>query len=313
MQCTELDAPAMPAIASYQIPHLLGVVDYSKSKTLKPDGDTIHLFDPLLLVNNQVMQPKEGMFFVWVTGAIKPRVLEVKSSLGRNYVTVRLEGVDAPDEHYHSQAFKMKDKGKVTSYALDPKLGGEDRSQPLWKPATEHLVNTLQAAGHALVLLDREVTDHYGRALGYVYSSTPFGEKRDFISLDLIKRGLAFPFLFESAGDLIPSFLDAAKTAKAAGLGVWKNYSHKPLTYTSSYAAPKHWTDPEPAAQQKGKLNLPCVFRRIVDAHQLVGLKRETALRKYDAMNYRTGDVLPGDKYHEIAVEDLIWAPHSFT
>jgi hypothetical protein len=45
----------------------------------------------------------------------------------------------------------------------------------------------------------------------------------------------------------------------------------------------------------------------------LVGLKRDVALRKYDAMNYRTGDVLPGDQYDEIPVEDLIWAPHSFT
>ena len=303
----------MPALASYQIPHLLGVVDYSKSKTLKPDGDTIHLFDPLLLVNNQVQHPKEGMFFVWVTGAMKPRVLEVKSSGGRNYVTVRLEGMDAPEEHYHSQAFKVKSKGKVTAYDLDPKHGGEDRSQPLWKAATDHLVNTMQTAGHTLVLLDREVTDRYGRALGYAYNSNASGEKLDFVSLDLVKRGLAFPFLFESANDLIPSFLDAAKAAKAANLGVWKHYSHKPLTFTSSYAAPKHWIDDEPAAQQKGKINLPCVFRRIVDAHQLIGLKRDVALRKYDAMNYRTGDVLPGDKYHEIPVEDLIWAPHSFT
>jgi endonuclease YncB( thermonuclease family) len=303
----------MPAIASYQIPHLLGVVDYSKSKTLKPDGDTIHLFDPLLLVNNQVIQPKEGMFFVWVTGALKPKIIEVKSSLGRNYVTVRLEGIDAPEEHYRATPFKVKTKGKVFAYELNPKVTHEDRSQPLWKPATDHLVNTLQAAGHALVLLDREAVDIHGRALGYVYASNAFGEKRDFISLDLVKRGLAFPFMFESGGDLIPQFLDAAKTAKATNLGIWKNYSHKALAVTSSYAAPKHWSDEEPAAQQKGKLNLPCVFRRIVDSHQLVGLKREVALRKYDAMNFRTGDVLPGDQYDEIPVEDLIWAPHSFT
>lgn len=304
--------PIMHALVSYQIPHLLGVVDYSKSKTLKPDGDTIHLFDPLLLVNNQVIQPKEGMFFVWVTGALKPRVLEVKTSGGRNYVSVRLEGIDAPEEHYRSASFKVKSNGKVTVYELNPKTSGEDRSQPLWKAATDHLVNTLQAAGHALVLLDREVVDQHGRALGYVYASNATAEKGDFMSLDLLKRGLAFPFLFESSGDFIASFLDAAKHAKLAGLGVWKNYSHKPLTFSSTYAAPKHWNDDEPAAQQKGKLNLPCVFRRLVDVHQINGLKRDQALRKYDAMNYRTGEVLPGDQYEAIPVEDLIWAPHSF-
>ncbi len=302
----------MPALTSYQVPHLLGVVDYSKSTTLKPDGDTIHLFDPLLLANNQVHHPKEGMFFVWVTGSTKPRVLEVKASGGRSYVSVRLEGIDAPEEHYRSAAFSTKVNGKKVDYHLDGKAG-EDRSQPMWKPATEHLVNTLQAAGHTLVLLDREVVDSHGRALGYVYASNAIGERGDFVSLDLVKRGLAFPFVFESANDMIPSFLDAAKSAKAQGLGVWKNYEHKPLTYKSSYPAPKHWNDEETAAQQKGKLNLPVVFRRVVDAHQLDGLNRDVALRKYDAMNYRTGDVLPGDKYHEIPVEDLIWAPHSFT
>lgn len=303
----------MPAIASYQVPHLLGVVDYSKSKTLKPDGDTIHLFDPLLLANGHVHHPKEGMFFVWVTGTSKPKVIEVKASGGRNYVTVRLEGIDAPEEHYRSQPFSAVVKGKKVEFPLDPKAGNDDRSQPQWKPATEHLVNTLQAAGYALAMLDREVTDRYGRALGYVFTSNAIAEKGAFLSLDLVKRGLAFPFPFESAGDMISPLLDAAKSAKAQGLGVWKHYEHKPLTFKSSYAAPKHWNDEEPAAQQKGKINLPCVFRRVVDSHQLVGLNRDAALRKYDAMNFRTGDVLPGDHYHEIPVEDLIWAPHSFT
>lgn len=303
----------MPAIASYQVPHLLGVVDYSKSKTLKPDGHTIHLFDPLLLAGGGVHHPKEGMFFVWVTGVDKPQVIEVKASGGRNYVTVRLEGIDAPEAHYRATPFSLKVKGKKVDYPADAKAGGEDRSQPLWKPATDHLVNALQTAGHALVMLDREVTDSHGRALGYVYTSNASAEKGAFVTLDLVKRGLVFPHPFESSGDKIGPILDAAKAAKAQNLGVWQHYEHKPLTFKSSYAAPKHWNDEEPAAQQKGKLNLPCVFRRIMDAHQLTGLNRDVALRKYDAMNYRTGDVLPGDQYHEIPVEDLIWAPHSFT
>ena len=302
----------MAAITSYQVPHLLGVVDYSKSKLLKPDGDTFHLFDPLLLANGQVHHPKEGMFFIWVTGSAKPRVIEVKASGGRNYVTVRLEGIDAPEEHYRAQPFSLIVKGKKVDYPADPKEGGEDRAQPLWKAATDHLVNTLQTAGHALVMLDREVTDRHGRALGYVFTSNATAEKGAFVSLDLVKRGLAFPFPFESTGDMIGPLLDAAKAARAQNLGVWQHYEHKPLTFKSSYPSPKHWTDDEPAAQQKGKINLPCVFRRVIDAHQLVGLNRDVALRKYDAMNFRTGDLLPGDQYHEIPVEDLVWAPHSF-
>lgn len=302
----------MPAYTSYQVPHLLGVVDYSKTKGLKPDGDTIHLFDPVLLVHGQAILPKNDMFFIWVTGSTKPRIIEVKSNGGRNYAVVRFEGIDAPEEYYHSQPFSMKVKGKTIKYTLDPKVKTEDRSQPLWKPATDYALDTLQKAGHAVVMLDREVVDRYGRALGYVYTSNATGEKQDFLSLDLLKRGLVFPFLFESAGEMIPDFLAATAEAKAKGLGVWKNYKHKPLTYASSWPAPKTFHDPEPPAQQKGALNLPAVFRRIVDAHQLAELSRPDALRKYDAMNYRTGEVLPGDKYDQIPVEDLIWAPHVF-
>jgi endonuclease YncB( thermonuclease family) len=302
----------MPAFVSYQVPHLFGVVDYSKSKTLKPDGDTIHLFDPLLLVHGHVVQPRNEMFFVWVTGGTKPRVIEVKTSGGRPYVTVRLEGIDAPEEHYKATPFNEKQGSKIIAKHEATSKAAHELAQPLWKPATDYVVNTLQAAGHAVVLLDREVTDHYGRARGYGYASDAVGEKGAFVSQEMLKQGLAFPFVFESSGELIQPFLDAAATAKKANLGVWQNYSHKPLTFRSVYNAPKHWNDEPPPAQAKAKLNLPCVFRRIVDSHQLTGLTLPNALKKYDAMNYRTGDTLPGDKYHQIPVEDLIWAPHRF-
>ncbi len=297
------------AFVSYQVPHLLGVVDYSKGKTLKPDGNTIHLFDPMLLVHGQIVQPRNEMFFVWVTGGTKPRVLEIKTSGGRPYVTVRLAGVDAPESHYKSAPFTSKIKGNVVKHELASK-GPDDHSQPLWKPAVDYTVGKLQAAGHAIVLLDREVADQHGRALGYVYSSTATGEKGEFITQELLKQGLAFPFVFESAGDLMPTLIEAAAWAKKQGLGVWKNYAEKPLTIKSIYPAPKHWDDPENPKQQAAKLNLPVVFRRIIDAHQLTGLSLAAGLQKYDARNYKTGDTLPGDKYHEIPVEDLIWAPH---
>ena len=123
---------------------------------------------------------------------------------------------------------------------------------------------------------------------------------------------MAFPFLFESAGDLIPTFLDAAKKAKQKKVGIWKNYQHAPLPFSASFPAPKHHTDPEPPAQMNGKTNLPVVFRRVVDAEQLKNLGLKRALQKYDAMDFVTGDVVPGDRYTEIPVERIIWAPHTF-
>jgi hypothetical protein len=180
------------------------------------------------------------------------------------------------------------------------------------EPASAYALKTLEKAGWALVMLDREVTDKYSRVLGYVYAGDAAGAKKTFVSLELVKRGLAFPFLFESAKALIPTFLAAAAKAKQQNLGVWNNYRHKPLTYAQTYPAPKRHTDPEPPAQLNGPLNLPVVFRRVVDSQQLSGLSLKLALQKYDAMDYTTGQIVPGDKYHTIAVERLIWAPHSF-
>ena len=100
------------------------------------------------------------------------------------------------------------------------------------------------------MLLDREVTDRYGRVLGYVYTSDSSGAKGTFVSLQLVAKGLAFPFLFESSGDMIPQFLEAAGKARAAGFGVWAHYQDAPpLPYSAGFPRRKRYTDEEPAAQ----------------------------------------------------------------
>jgi hypothetical protein len=46
-----------------------------------------------------------------------------------------------------------------------------------------------------------------------------------------------------------------------------------------------------------------------VDAEQLAGLKLEVALKKYDCIDYTTGDVVSGDEYQAIPIDNRIWAP----
>jgi endonuclease YncB( thermonuclease family) len=303
----------MPQYPNYPIPHLLGKVNYPAGTKLRPDGDTIHLFDPVLLLNGKAIQPANGQFKVWVTGAPTPKTIHLSGKPGSYHVPIRFEGIDAPEEHYRANPFSLTVNGQPLNFIANLTVKHEERSQPMWKPATDHAVDTLQKAGWALVMLDREVTDRYKRVLGYVYSSNANGVRKKFLSLELLKLGLAYPFLFESAGSLIPTFLQAASQAKQSNLGVWKHYHHKPLSFAQTYSPPKHYTDPEPPSQQNGKLNLPVVFRRTVDTHQLQGLSLQLALQKYDAMDYTTGKLVSGDKYHTIPVEKLIWAPHSFS
>lgn len=301
------------ALADYPTPHLLGEVNYSGAHRFAPDGDTVHLLRPVVLVNGVATPPVEGKFSVWVTGANKARVIEVRQTAQQvPYVSVRLEGIDAPEEHYEATAFTQKVNGVTRSFPKRANRKGEF-AQPQWKAATDYLVGTLQRAGHALVQLDREVTDRYGRVLGYVYASDAQGTRGEFVSRELLARGLAFPFLFESAGDFIPDFLGAAMAARAKKLGVWARYTDRPMATSSSlWPKPASYKSPEPVAQLKARLNLPMVFRRIVDAYQLQGLSLREALRKYDAIDYGTGKVFAGDKYWKVPVERRIWAPAKY-
>ncbi len=159
-----------------------------------------------------------------------------------------------------------------------------------------------QSHGHALIEIDRDLTDNHGRVLGYAYASDPSAGKHTFLSLELVRRGLAFPFVFESAGDHRKRLLRAGARARRAQLGVWRHYVDKPLPYERA-AFPY-------GALREGDLNLPVVFRRVVECAQLRGLRLEQALRKYDVFDDETGELVPGDAYRRVPVERRVWAPH---
>jgi len=303
----------MPKYNRYATPHLLGRINYSGSHRFDPDGDTVHLRNPVLLIDGRAVKPNAGAFTVWMPGNQKPRTIPLKGR-AKDYVPIRFEGVDAPEEHYRATPFELTlPDGSKRKISIDRSVPHVEKSQPLWKPATDYVVDTLQRAGWALVALDREVTDRYKRVLGYVYASDRQGKRGTFVSLQLVRRGLAFPFLFESAGELIPVFLKAAAEARKKGEGVWEHYVDQPLTYAETYDRPVRYTSPEPERQRSGALNLPMVFRRIVDSAQLAGLSLDEALRKYDAIDYPSGELVTGDRYHDIPVDRRIWAPHRYT
>lgn len=297
----------------HPLKHLLGRVTYRDQHRFKPDGDTIHLRDPILLQDGRGIRPDaEGRLEIWVPGLTRPRVITVKGRPARPYVPIRLQGLDATEQHYNATSFSLKLPSGEINFPIDPAVAHDKRSQPQWKPATDYLLNRLEGKW-VLVELDREVLDKYQRVLGYVFLSDSRGARGPFVSLEMLRRGLAFPFLFESSGDRIPTFLSAAKKARQAGRGVWRNFvDHPPIPFGQTFPAPPTYTSPEPAAQGAAPVNLPVVFRRVIDARQLKGLTLNLALQKYDAMNFDTGDVFPGDQYHRVPIDSRIWAPHNF-
>jgi Staphylococcal nuclease homologue len=130
---------------------------------------------------------------------------------------------------------------------------------------------------------------------GYVWESDKSADKGKMLSLELVRRGLAFPFLFESAGDYIPQFLTAARSAIDGKKGVWKHYRDEPLTLAETYDKPKSYATPADP-----------VFRRVVDAEELEDLTLPEALRKYDVIDYETGNLVTGDRFTEIDIKNRV-------
>jgi endonuclease YncB( thermonuclease family) len=86
-----------------------------------------------------------------------------------------------------------------------------------------------RARGRVVIEIDRDVTDAHGRVLGFVWSANEAAAKKTFLTLELVRRGLAFPFVFESAADHRPRLLEAGARAKRERRGVWNSYVDKPI------------------------------------------------------------------------------------
>jgi endonuclease YncB( thermonuclease family) len=73
------------------------------------------------------------------------------------------------------------------------------------------------------VLIERDIVgrDDYGRLLGYVYLTTDRGAPTTFVNVEIVRRGYATPLAIEPNTTFASAFVDAARTAEDAGLGLW--------------------------------------------------------------------------------------------
>ncbi len=293
----------MPRLARYATPHLWGALDYSIPGRLQPDGDTIHLRDPVLLAGGRVIRPERGVLEVAMPGRAKPHLLELRGD-PPSYLPIRLSGIDAPEAHYVAS---VRPDPSAPPYAPHERHH-RTVCQPHHQPALAYILRVAARWPHVIVELDREVIDRRERVLGFLYASDERAERHTFITLGLIRRGLAFPFFLESLGDYRPRFLAAGAAARRERSGVWRHYVDAPLPYARSA-----WGVVEMRQGNvvpKGSLNHPMIFRRIVEAGQLKGFQLRRALRKYDVFDHESGDIFPGDQYHRVPVERRVWAPH---
>jgi len=182
-------------------------------------------------------------------------------------MTVRLQGIDAPELHYTAAPLKG---GSGVSAALRKRYNeiNEDFRQPLGETATVALRSLLTQGGEGelactaatFVEKPNDVFDTYGRFVGDI-RVTLDGEEL-VVNQWLARNGWAFPGFYTSmSNDEIQTLLGAASAAKSTSL-LWKKYTgtigtlNQKLTFRRG-GVPN-------AAADKGPVLLPKLFRRLV-------------------------------------------------
>jgi len=73
------------------------------------------------------------------------------------------------------------------------------------------------------VVIERDVVgrDDYGRLLGYVYLTADGDSTTTFVNMEIVRQGYATPLSIEPNTTFASDFVDAARAAADAGLGLW--------------------------------------------------------------------------------------------
>ena len=203
----------------------------------------------------------------FVKGAKKAPLINAKRQ-----ITVRLQGVDAPELHYRAAALKSSSAISDKKRAAFNEANRPNRRQYWAETATVALAKKLQAFGkqsikcevYSYVDQPRELPDTYGRVVGNICVGKGF--KTD-INLWLVSEGWAFPTFYSSmSNDEIEAFLKAHAKGKTKKRTL-RSYSHKLNKFDAKLLFRGEGVDIE-AAADKGDVIMPKLYRRQV-AYQM--------------------------------------------
>lgn len=182
-------------------------------------------------------------------------------------LTVRLQGIDAPELHYKAPPLKS---GSVTAAvrAEYNSINKEFRQQ-LGETSTLGLLTFLKTEGVAslpcsavtVVNKPNDVFDTYGRFVGDI--RVTIGGIATVINQWLVRNGWAYPAFYNSMKpEEITTLIDAAKQARANNKLVWKHLTGKIGTLDRDLIFRGKGAIPDPAADT-GPVIMPKLFRRL--------------------------------------------------
>jgi endonuclease YncB( thermonuclease family) len=232
-----------------------GESDADTTKIKVTVGDNSFAFAP----DGKTFKTTKAYFGAFSRGAARKEVIDKH---GR--ITVRLQGIDAPELHYRAAPLKTSSgvsKAKREKFNLENKA---PRRQYWAETATVALARKLLEYEHpvdceVVSFVDKpfEVIDTYGRFVANIRVGPKF--KTD-INLWLSEQGWGYPTFYSSMEpEEIEAFLKTLKRAQAKGR-IWKDYSHDTSKFDSRLVyRPKGQIQP---SKDKGKVLMPKVFRR---------------------------------------------------
>ncbi|HVO01102.1 MAG TPA: thermonuclease family protein [Candidatus Cybelea sp.] len=182
-------------------------------------------------------------------------------------VTIRLQGIDAPELHYLPTAPTLNKKKPTDAQKAKFKAAngnfrqhlGETAAMALGKFLTQAGTGTIDCVVRTAVDEPSDVFDMFGRFIGSII--VDIGGAEQDANLWLCRNGWAYPTFYSSMNaDEITELLDLAKQAKKAKLGIWKSDSSDLNVFDDQLRFRDHG-QPDPAAD-RGPVFMPKLFRR---------------------------------------------------
>jgi endonuclease YncB( thermonuclease family) len=209
------------------------------------DGDTTHVVVESFTFEGKKTDAFDGAV---IHGRGKPKAVVHKDA-----ITVRWQGIDAPELHYnptvkdgHNKNFRQP-YGESVTVALAKKLAG------LAKHST-----TLECRVETRVSKPNDVFDMYGRFIGTIFVGD--------LSMNtwMVENGLAFPTFYASMeSDEIEELQAATARARGDRLGIWGGYTSY-LEFDPDMVFAKKG---DAGTNDAGEVLMPKIFRRLASAY----------------------------------------------